>query len=86
MGASRIHLGAAVGKKRRGVAALDASTAAELALARGDRKAGPLFPSPEGQCLERRRLLERWRRLLDSGSSTCSGRRPRGGTSSGPTW
>lgn len=62
--AGRIQLGSGQGKKRRGQAALDAATLAELRAAVGDRTAGPLFLSPLGGRWSRWTALDVWRSAL----------------------
>lgn len=65
-GRSRLHLGADVGKKRKGAGALDPTTLAELIEYVGDRE-GPLFLSANGVRWGKLRLLGAWREAFGLG-------------------
>lgn len=63
----RIDFGPHVGKKRKGVGALDPVTAKEIASYVGERREGTLFLSPEGQRPTGERLLDVWREAYSLG-------------------
>lgn len=64
---ARIDLGEGSGKKRRGAAALDPKTLAEVVASVGDRKDGPLFPSARGGRLEPNTVRDHVREALSLG-------------------
>ncbi len=64
---SRIDVGPGVGKKRRGVAALDAKTLAELQAYLGDRTTGPLFLAARGGRPLPGKLLQQFKEAFSLG-------------------
>jgi integrase len=65
--ASRIDLGRGLGNKRRGDAAVDPKTRAELGAYTGERKKGPLCVSPTGVRLSLEKVLDYWREAFSLG-------------------
>ncbi|MGE4164096.1 MAG: hypothetical protein AB7G23_20405 [Vicinamibacterales bacterium] len=63
----RLDMGAGKGKKLRGQAKLDDTTAAALEAYLGDRTEGPLVYSPRGGRLDKRNLLRWWREAFGLG-------------------
>src|SRR5579872_6199515 len=64
---ARINYGKPVGKKRKGVGALDPATFADLKAAIGERKEGPLLLSPDGARSNQFRVLDMWREAFGLG-------------------